>query len=86
VNSRIYDVIASGAIPVTNASEGLEELGLSEVPAYSDPSKLNELVEELLRDHEGTQAVIDRLRAVVVERHSMETRSEHLAGILTDLG
>jgi hypothetical protein len=86
VNSRIYDVIAAGALPVTNASDGLEELGLSEVPSYSEPSKLNELVEEILRDHDGTQAVIDRLRAVVVERHSMETRSKRLAGVLTDLG
>jgi hypothetical protein len=86
VNSRIFDSIAAGALPVTNASDGLEELGLSEVPTYPEPSKLNDLVEELLRDHEGTQAVIDRLRAVVVDRHSMETRSKNLAAILTDLG
>jgi glycosyltransferase involved in cell wall biosynthesis len=86
VNSRIFDSIAAGALPVTNASDGLKDLGLSGVPAYSEPSQLNELVAKLLRDREGTQALIDTLRAVVDQRHSMEARSERLVGILTDLG
>ena len=86
VNSRIFDTIAAGALPMTNSGDGLEELGLSDVPTYSEPAQLNELVGELLADPEGVRAITDHLRTVVRERHSMEARSERLAGILTKAG
>jgi len=83
VNSRIFDAIAAGALPVTNSRQGLEELGLSDVPTYSEPSQLNDLVAELLADEQGARALGDRLRAVVTRRHSMVARSAQLAAIWT---
>ena len=86
VNSRIFDSIAAGALPMTNSGDGLEELGLSDVPTYSEPAQLNERVGELLADPEGVRAITDHLRTVVRERHTMEARSERLAGILSKAG
>jgi glycosyltransferase involved in cell wall biosynthesis len=82
VNSRIFDSIAAGALPVTNARDGLEELGLSEVPVYSEPSQLNELVDALLHDAEGTRSRVARLRSVVERRHSYDVRAAEIVQIL----
>jgi hypothetical protein len=83
VNSRIFDSIAAGALPITNSGDGLEELGLSDVPTYSESAQLNELVGELLADDDKVRALVDHLRTVVMQRHSMEARSKRMASILT---
>jgi hypothetical protein len=83
VNSRIYDVIAAGAIPVTNSGDGLEDLGLTEIPTYSEPSELNPLVESLLADGDGVRSRVARLKSVVERRHSYETRAAEFIQILS---
>ena len=85
VNSRIFDTIAAGALPVTNSDLGLDSLGLAEVPTYTAPEELNPLVDRLLGDRDGTAALVEKLGTVVRERHSYDKRAEHLAAILTGL-
>ena len=68
-NSRLYEGLASGALVVTNCAEGLEELGLRDVPTYTDGPSLVAAVTDVDR------ALADRLRTVVVERHSYASRA-----------
>jgi spore maturation protein CgeB len=82
VNSRVFEAIAAGALPVTNSERGLDALGLGDVPTYSSAEELNPLVDRLLGDADGTQALVDKLGGVVRERHSFEARAEDLARII----
>ena len=36
-NSRLFESLASGALPITNSRLGLDDLGLGEVPTYKRP-------------------------------------------------
>ena len=82
VNSRIFDTIAAGALPVTNSHMGLDSLGLAEVPSYAASEELHALVELLLGDPDGTAALVEKLGAVVRERHSFEARAQDFDRIL----
>jgi len=85
VNSRIFDTIAAGALPVTNSNLGLDSLGLADVPTYTASEELNPLVERLLGDPDGTDVLVKKLGKVVRERHSFDRRAEDLAALLTGL-
>ena len=85
VNSRVFEAIAAGALPVTNSLLGLDALGMADVPTYTAPEELNPLVKRLLGDPDGTDALVEKLRAVVRERHSFDQRAADLAEILTEL-
>jgi hypothetical protein len=82
VNSRVFEAIAAGALPVTNSSRGLEALGLADVPSYTAPDELNPLIDRLLEDSDGRQALVDELGEVVRERHSFEVRARVFAEIV----
>lgn len=81
-NSRLYDALACGALVVTNEARGLEELGLGAVPVYERPDDLVRIVEGALEDPAGTRALVERLGAIVRERHTYDARAktvgEHL--------
>ena len=85
VNSRLFEAIAAGALPVTNSDRGLDSLGLADVPTYNAPEELNPLVDRLLDDPDGTAALVEKLGAVVRERHSFDKRAADLVAILTGL-
>jgi hypothetical protein len=57
-------------------------LGLLEVPTYAAPEDLNPLVDLLLGDPDGTQALVERLGEVVRERHTYGARAEEFSEIL----
>ncbi|MRX42903.1 glycosyltransferase [Agromyces sp. Q22] len=75
-NSRLFEALACGALPITNTSSGLAELGLSDVPSYGGETTLVEVVDGLLADDTGREAVAGRLRAIVRDRHSYAARAE----------
>jgi spore maturation protein CgeB len=85
VNSRVFEAIAAGALPVTNSKRGLGALGLADVPSYTAPDELNPLIDTLLDDPEGTDALVERLGDVVKARHSFETRARDFAGIIASI-
>ncbi|WP_353828600.1 glycosyltransferase family protein [Agromyces sp. SYSU T0242] len=75
-NSRLFEAIACGAIPIVNTREGLDELGLGAVPAYDSPESLLAIADGLLDDPEGREQLRESLRAVVTERHGYAARAE----------
>ena len=82
VNSRIFEALVAGALPITNSRLGLEELGLGDIPTYEDPAELNPLVQRFLDDPNGTSSLVERLQLVVKEQHSFDKRAVELADIL----
>ncbi|KTT38390.1 hypothetical protein RSA46_24415, partial [Pseudomonas oryzihabitans] len=40
LNARLYEALASGALPVTDCATGLDELGLADLPVFSDAPSL----------------------------------------------
>lgn len=74
-NSRLFESISAGALPVTNTRAGLDELGLDAVPTYSGAEDLAEVVERFSRDLDAFTACTEELSAVVRERHTFEVRA-----------
>ncbi|PZE84964.1 glycosyltransferase [Curtobacterium sp. MCBD17_032] len=76
LNSRLYESLACGALPVTTCALGLDELGLGEVPVFHDAPSLERAIGMPAVERD---AVVERLRRVVLERHSYATRATEVA-------
>lgn len=72
LNSRLYEALACGALPVTDCALGLDELGLAEVPVFSDAASLERAIAMPTAERD---ALVERLHAVVVDRHSYRARA-----------
>lgn len=75
VNSRIYEALAAGALPITNSRNGLDDVGLADIPVYSSSEELRSLVVEALEQPEGREELVAGLRRVVLARHTYEQRA-----------
>lgn len=76
VNSRVFEALASGALPVTNSRLGLAPLGLEGVPTYTTPTELEQTSTDLHSDEKARNRLVDRLSEVVRREHSFERRAE----------
>lgn len=76
VNSRLFESIASGAVPVANTSLGLDALQLHDVPSYSTPAELHEKVADFWSDPEARARRAAVLTEVVRQNHSFERRAQ----------
>ncbi len=76
VNSRVFESLACGALPVSNSASGLRELGLSAVPTYETPQQLSALVAEQLAPDGMREALVAELRDVVLREHTYRRRAE----------
>lgn len=72
LNSRIYESLACGALPVTAAAAGLAEAGLGAVPVVEDPDDIPRTVDAV---EERRDELAGRLRDVVLSRHTYERRA-----------
>jgi glycosyltransferase involved in cell wall biosynthesis len=81
-NSRLFDALSSGALVITNTANGLTELGLEELPTYDGPDSLADVMGRLRADAETTHDLTERLRAVVVERHTYAARAAFASDLL----
>lgn len=82
VNSRIYEALAAGALPITNTRFGLDEVGLEDVPSAVEPEQLHSTVRELLDDEERRRSLVEQLRSEVLASHTYDARAESLASFL----
>lgn len=85
VNSRIFEAIAAGALPITNSSRGLKDLGLSDVPVYRSPSELQHLMEQFHQNDKTRLRIMDGLRRAVVEQHSFEQRARQFNEVVQEI-
>ncbi|MFP5310477.1 MAG: methyltransferase domain-containing protein [Actinomycetes bacterium] len=84
VNSRIFESLAAGALPVTNARLGLEELGLGEVPVVERPEDLGAQIRELLADPAALRRRADALAELVRNDHGYDRRAADLDAFIRE--
>jgi glycosyltransferase involved in cell wall biosynthesis len=74
--SRVLEVLACGAIPVTTHGHelGLAEIGLADVPVCKTALQIDRVVRELRADPAATMAVGARLGTLVRAEHAWERR------------
>jgi beta-1,4-mannosyltransferase len=78
VNSRVFEALACGALPVCDAGGGLDELGLQGIPVYRSPDELVALIEFYETHHVEREFLVRRLRRVVQQRHLYRHRLDEL--------
>lgn len=76
VNSRLFESIAAGAVPVTNTHRGLDALDLEAVPSFTTAAGLHDTVSELVSDATARSSLASQLADVVRREHSFERRAQ----------
>lgn len=84
INSRIYESIACGALPVANVAAGLAEAGLDDVPVAGEPDELAAVVARFRTQPAAREHVVAGLREVVLRDHTYTRRAEELDAFLAD--
>jgi len=79
VNPRLFESLAAGAMPVTNSRLGLAELGLPDVPVYSDGASLRRQLATLLGSPDQTRRRAREMGEHVLAHHSLEQRARTFA-------
>jgi O-antigen biosynthesis protein len=82
VNSRVFDALAAGTLPVTNCESGVRELFGSDFPVWSDAASLRAQLDSLLGDEGRREALARRFRGEVLRRHTYAHRARRLVGVL----
>lgn len=84
VNSRVFDALAAGALVLTNATEGSEEVFENRLPTYSTPEELETLLKCYLNDEEQRTVLVDSLRKEVLAHHTYKHRAQELMILLSE--
>jgi GT2 family glycosyltransferase/spore maturation protein CgeB len=84
VNSRIFDALAAGALPVTDQAEGAVELFGDLLPLHI--GDLASVQEALSMPETDRRQLVQRLRQVVLEQHTYQRRARQLADVLVEHG
>lgn len=82
VNSRVFDAIAAGALPITNGLIGAQEAFDGALPTYSSAQELHALVSRYLGDEEARLAKVAELQAIVRREHTYENRARDVVRFL----
>lgn len=85
LNSRIYEALAAGALPVTNSRLALDGVGLDEVPVYTDAESLRARIAEHGGFGPATAQIVARMRAVVLSGHTFRHRAQVFAAVVDTL-
>ena len=85
VSNRVFDVLASGGVVVSDRVEGLRELFGELVPTYGSPAELKQVVTELLENPEARQHLIEQARQLVLAEHTFDARAQVMADALWPL-
>lgn len=64
LNSRFFDVVSAGAIPLTNTRPEVVRLGLGHLPTWRDPEELYGLCSRLLSDDSERSSLLIRNKSI----------------------
>jgi O-antigen biosynthesis protein len=84
VNSRVFDALAAGTLPLTNCEAGVRELFGPELPTWGSAADLRDHLDALLGDDERREALAERFRGEVLRRHTYAHRARRLAEVLEE--
>ena len=75
VNSRVFDVIASGTLVITNGTIGANETFNGMLPNFNSKSELNDLIKFYLENDKDRIDKIKKLNDFVLKNHTYEKRA-----------
>lgn len=83
VNTRVFDALAAGALPISNDPDGLAELGIV-LPTWTpeDPEGLAATLDDLAGDDAERQRLLETAREVVLTEHTYDHRASHLLDLV----
>ncbi|HXS48074.1 MAG TPA: glycosyltransferase, partial [Solirubrobacterales bacterium] len=84
VNSRVFDALAAGTLPITNCESGGRELFGDEFPVWTSALSLREQLDALLGDDERREHLAKRFRGEVLRHHTYAHRARRLAEVLEE--
>jgi glycosyltransferase involved in cell wall biosynthesis len=84
-NSRLFEALAAGALPIVNTALGLEELGLEELPVYRTAEELASYIATAASRSAEIAELAARLRALVLEKHTFDQRAKTFIELTRDL-
>ena len=84
VNTRVFDALAAGTLPLTNCAEGVRELFGEDFPAWNSAESLREQLDLLLGDDGRRAALAERFRGEVLRKHTYAHRARRLAEVLVE--
>ncbi|HWT91331.1 MAG TPA: glycosyltransferase, partial [Solirubrobacterales bacterium] len=84
VNSRVFDALAAGTLPITNCESGVRELFGEDFPVWSDAASLRAQLDALLGDEERREALARRFRGKVLRHHTYAHRARRLVEALEE--
>jgi GT2 family glycosyltransferase/spore maturation protein CgeB len=82
LNSRVFDALAAGALPVTNQVDGAVELFGELLPTYHDRAELEQVARRWLDNPVQAAARAADLRQLVLADHTYATRARQLQTLL----
>ena len=85
VANRLFDVLASGGVVVSDSVVGLDELLGPLVPTYDNPQQLGRIIAELLEDPARRRMLARSGREHVLAHHSMDLRALDILRHLDDV-
>jgi O-antigen biosynthesis protein len=84
VNTRVFDALAAGTLPLTNCKEGVRELFGEDFPTWNSAEGLREQLDLLLGDDGRRAALAERFRGEVLRKHTYAHRAHRLAEVLVE--
>lgn len=82
VSNRIFDVLASGGVVVSDYMPELAEMFNEAVPVFRSKEELVEVVGRILADPEGARRGLDGARELVLAHHTFAHRARALLALL----
>jgi GT2 family glycosyltransferase/spore maturation protein CgeB len=84
VNTRVFDALAAGTLPLTNCEAGVRELFGEDFPVWTSAESLREQLDALLGDDDRRAALAERFRGEVLQKHTYAHRARRLAEVLVE--
>jgi len=84
LNTRVFDALAAGTLPLTNCEVGVRELFGEDFPVWTSAESLRQQLDALLADDARRSELAKRFRGEVLRHHTYAHRARRLAEILVE--
>lgn len=85
LNMRVFEAIQSGALVLTNDSEGLAEIFGDKLPTWSSTFELAELTRKYLANEDARSKLSEGARQILFQGHTFKNRATELATSIRQL-
>lgn len=82
LNSRVFEALAAGSLPITNNVVGAREIFDEDYPVWNSIEELRHLIDRYVGDEAARQETMQRYRQMVLKNHSYEVRATTLGALV----